>query len=65
LLKTPQRHSRPAGASGLTLDSLDNKDPTEKRESDDENATKSQSRWRVTAEDSSCRGSPGETASTR
>jgi hypothetical protein len=34
--KTPQRQSRPAGASGLTLDSLDNKDPAEKQELDGE-----------------------------
>ena len=27
LLKTPQRHSGPAGASDLTLDSLDKKNP--------------------------------------
>jgi hypothetical protein len=27
LPKTPQRQSRPAGASDLTLDSVDNKDP--------------------------------------
>src|SRR5271169_5565601 len=31
LPNTPRRQSRPAGASGLTLDSLDNKDPAESK----------------------------------
>ena len=63
--KTPQRQSWPAGASGLTLDSLDNKDPAEKQELDGENATKPQFKWRTRAEFSRRRSSPHETEPTR
>src|SRR5271170_2387253 len=65
LLKTPQRQSRPAGASGLTLDSLDKNDPTEKRELDGENATKLAFKWRTRVEVSRRRSSPDEAGRTR
>jgi hypothetical protein len=59
LAKTPHRQSPPAGASELTLDSLDNKDPISKRESRKASTRqKPQVKWRTSGKVSSRSGSP-------
>ena len=50
LPKTPQRQSRPAGASDLTLDSLDNKDPIGRVRNGGRYPRKPLVKWRTTSE---------------
>src|SRR5277367_629786 len=50
LPKTPQRQSRPAGASDLTLDSVDNKDPIGRAEPGANTRRIPRVKWRTTAE---------------
>ena len=50
LPKTPQRQSRPAGASDLTLDSVDNKDPIGRARTGANTRQIPRVKWRTTAE---------------
>src|ERR1700738_3997480 len=55
LPKTPQRQSRPAGASDLTLDSVDNKDPIGRARTGGKYPPNPHVKWRTTVEVSRCR----------
>ena len=60
LPKTPQRQSWPAGASDLTLDSLDNKDPIGRVRNEGQYPPKPLVKWRTTVEVSRRPNSPEE-----